>query len=122
MSTTSWPLDAFPEPRCGDADDRRIYADSLRAPNGIAGSVGWYPRAFETARQNARHRRGPGFAVPVMAFGGEFGVPVTLAQFDAIPGEEAGGHHPGAGHLLPEEVPEILAREMDPFFDAAEAR
>lgn len=115
------PLMHSPNPDAVTADDRRIYADSLRAPNGIAGSVGWYRATFETARQ-MRAIGEAGFAVPVMAFGGEFGVPVTHAQFDAIPGEEAGGIIPGAGHLLPEEVPEILAREMDPFFDAAEAR
>jgi pimeloyl-ACP methyl ester carboxylesterase len=63
-----------------------------------------------------------GFTVPVMAWGGEFGVPVTHAQFDAIPGETAGGIIPGAGHLLPEEVPEVLAQAFDAFFSAAEAR
>jgi Arc/MetJ-type ribon-helix-helix transcriptional regulator len=46
----------------------------------------------------------------------------THAQFEAIPGEEAGGIIPGAGHLLPEEVPEFLAAELGAFSDAAEAQ
>jgi pimeloyl-ACP methyl ester carboxylesterase len=115
------PLMHSPNPDAVTADDRRVYADSLRAPNGITGSVGWYRATFETARQ-MRAIGAAGFTVPVMAWGGAFGVPLTHAQFDAIPGEEAGGIIPGAGHLLPEEVPEVLATEFDAFFDAAEAR
>jgi pimeloyl-ACP methyl ester carboxylesterase len=115
------PLMHAPNPGAVTAEDRRIYADSLRSPNGIAGSVGWYRATFETARQ-MRAVGEAGFTVPVMAWGGEFGVPVTHAQFDAIPGETAGGIIPGAGHLLPEEVPEVLAQAFDAFFSAAEAR
>jgi pimeloyl-ACP methyl ester carboxylesterase len=115
------PLMHSPNPDAVTAEDRRIYADSLRAPNGITGSVGWYRATFETARQ-MRAIGEAGFQVPVMAWGGEYGVAVTHAQFDAIPGEEAGGTISGVGHLLPEEVPEVLARELDPFFDAAEAQ
>ncbi len=114
------PLMHSPNPDAVTSEDRKIYADSLRAPNGIAGSAGWYRATFETARQ-MRTIGETGFKVPVMAWGGEFGVPVTHAQFEAIPGEEAGGIIPGAGHLLPEEVPEVLAKEFDTFFDAAEA-
>jgi pimeloyl-ACP methyl ester carboxylesterase len=115
------PLMHSPNPDAVTPEDLRIYADSLRAPNGITGSVGWYRATFETARQ-MRVIGEVGFTVPVMAWGGEFGVPVTHAQFDAIPGDEAGGIIHGAGHLLPEEVPEILAVEFDTFFDTAEAR
>jgi pimeloyl-ACP methyl ester carboxylesterase len=115
------PLMHSPNPDAVTAEDRRIYADSLRAPRGITGSVGWYRATFETASQ-MRSIGEAGFAVPVMAWGGEFGVPVTHAQFAAIPGEVAGGMIAGAGHLLPEEAPEFLAREMDRFFEAAEAR
>lgn len=115
------PLMHAPNPTAVTAEDRRVYADSLRAPNGIAGSVGWYRATFETARQ-MRAIGATGFKVPVMAWGGEFGVPVTHAQFEAIPGDERGGIIRGAGHLLPEEVPDTLAAEFDPFFDAAEAR
>lgn len=114
------PLMHSPNPDAVTAEDRRIYADSLRAANGITGSVGWYRATFETARQ-MRAIGEAGFRVPVMAWGGEYGVPVTHAQFDAIPGEEEGGIIPGAGHLLPEEVPDILAAAFDPFFDKAEA-
>jgi pimeloyl-ACP methyl ester carboxylesterase len=115
------PLMHSPNPEAVTAGDRRIYADSLRAPGGIAGSVGWYRATFETARQ-MQAIGAAGFAVPVMAWGGEYGVPVTHAQFEAIPGEEAGGIIPGAGHLLPEEVPEFLAAELGAFFDAADAQ
>jgi pimeloyl-ACP methyl ester carboxylesterase len=113
------PLMHGPNPDAVTAEDRRIYADSLRAPNGITGSVGWYRATFETARQ-MRAIGEAGFAVPVMAWGGEYGVPVTHSQFDAIPGEERGGIIPAAGHLLPEEVPEFLATEFTAFFGSAE--
>jgi pimeloyl-ACP methyl ester carboxylesterase len=114
------PLMHSPNPDAVTAEDRRIYADSLRSANGITGSDGWYRATFETARQ-MRAIGEVGFKVPVMAWGGEFGVPITHAQFEVIPGEEAGGMIPGAGHLLPEEVPEVLAKVFAPFFDAAEA-
>lgn len=115
------PLMHAPNPQAVTAEDRRIYADSLRSPNGITGSVGWYRATFETARQ-MRALGEAGFSVPVMAWGGEFGVPATYSQFGMIPGERIGGTIPGAGHLLPEEVPEVLAAELGAFLDAAEAR
>ncbi len=108
-----------PNPDAVTAEDRRIYADSLRSPNGITGSVGWYRATFETARQ-MRAVGEAGFAAPVMAWGGEFGVRVTHAQFEAIPGKIRGGTIPRVGHLLPEEAPDFLARELADLFSAVE--
>jgi len=115
------PLMHAPNPDAVTADDRRIYADSLCSPNGITGSAGWYRATFETARQ-MRAIGEVGFAIPVMAWGGEFGVPVTHAQFAAISGRVRGGTIPRAGHLLPEEVPERLATEFNAFFNEAESQ
>ncbi len=114
------PLMHRPNPGAVTAEDRLIFADSLRSPNGITGSVGWYRATFETARQ-MRAVGEAGFTVPIMAWGGEFGVPVTHAQFAAIPGQARGGTIPRAGHLLPEEVPEFLAQELNAFLQAAES-
>jgi pimeloyl-ACP methyl ester carboxylesterase len=109
------------DPAAVTAEDRAVYADSLRSENGIIGSVGWYRAAFETARQ-MRAIGEAGFEVPLMAWGGEYGVPVTHAQFAAVSGQVRGGIIPGVGHLLPEEAPAFLAREMTGFFTDAERR
>lgn len=115
------PLMHTPNPDAVTAEDRAVYADSLMAENGITGSVGWYRAAFETARQ-MRALGEAGLEAPIMAWGGEFGVPVTHAQFSVISQDVRGGTIPGVGHLLPEEAPEFLALEFDAFFDAVEAR
>ena len=98
-----------------------IYADSLRAENGITGSVGWYRATFETARQMQAIGEA-GFEVPLMAWGGEYGIPVTHPQFSVIADDVRGGVIPGAGHLVPEEAPAFLATEFDAFFDEVEAQ
>lgn len=111
------PLMLAPNPDAVTAEDRKIYADSLRAENGITGSVGWYRATFETARQ-LRAIGEAGLTVPVMAWGGEYGVPVTHTQMALITDDAVGGTIPGAGHLLPEEKPEFLAEQMRAFFRA----
>lgn len=115
------PLMHAANPDAVTAEDRVIYADSLRAENGIAGSVGWYRATFETARQMQAIGKA-GFAVPLMAWGGEYGIPVTHAQFSVVSDDVRGGVIPGAGHLVPEEAPDFLAAEFDAFFDEVEAR
>lgn len=115
------PLMHAPNPDAVTAEDRVIYADSLRAENGIAGSVGWYRATFETARQMQAIGQA-GFEAPIMAWGGEFGVPVTHAQFAAVSKDVRGGTIPGVGHLIPEEAPEVLAAEFNAFFDEVEAQ
>ena len=101
-------------------EDRRIYADSLRMENGIAGSIGWYRATFETARQ-LRAIGEAGVEVPMMAWGAEFGISGTHGQFAAISDKVEGGIVPGVGHLIPEEAPEFLAGKLLPFFARAEA-
>lgn len=115
------PLMHAPNPEAVTAGDRAIYADSLRAENGITGSVGWYRATFETARQ-MRAIGETGFDMPLMAWGGEYGIPVTHAQFAVISDNVRGGVIPGVGHLVPEEAPDFLAAEFDAFFDDVEAQ
>lgn len=115
------PLMHAPNPDAVSAEDRVIYADSLRAENGITGSVGWYRAAFQTARQMQAIGEA-GFKVPLMAWGGEYGIPVTHSQFSVISKDVRGGVIPGAGHLVPEEAPDFLATEFDAFFDEVEAQ
>lgn len=113
------PLMHAPNPDAVTAEDRRIYAESLKAENGISGSVGWYRATFETARQ-IRQIGDAGLAVPVMAWGGAYGVPVTFSQMSLVTENAVGGVIDGAGHLLPEEVPEFLAEQMQDFFRDSE--
>ncbi len=114
------PLMHAPNPDAVTAADRAIYAAGLKTENGIAGSVGWYRAAFETARQ-LRQLGDAGIEVPMMAWGGAYGIPVTHAQFEMIAEDVRGGVIPGAGHLLPEEAPDFLGAELDAFYDEIEA-
>lgn len=114
------PLMHAPNPDAVTAEDRAIYAAGLRTENGISGSVGWYRATFETARQ-LRALGDAGIDVPMMAWGGEYGIPITNTQFEMIAEDVRGGVIPGAGHLLPEEAPEFLANELDAFYDEIEA-
>ncbi len=109
------PLMHAPNPDAVTAEDRAVYADSLRAENGIAGSVGWYRATFETARQ-LRALGDAGIDFPVMAWGGQYGVPVTHSQMSFITEDARGGIIENAGHLLPEEKPDFLTSEMRAFF------
>ena len=113
------PLMHAPNPDAVTAADRAVYAAGLRTENGIAGSVGWYRAAFETARQ-LRRLGDAGIDVPMMAWGGEYGIPVTHGQFSMIADDVRGGVIPGVGHLLPEEAPDFLNRELDAFYDEIE--
>ncbi|MEQ8305662.1 MAG: alpha/beta hydrolase [Hoeflea sp.] len=115
------PLMHAPNPDAVTAEDRAIYAEGLKTENGISGSVGWYRATFETARQ-LRALGDAGIDVPMMAWGGEYGVPVTHSQFEAISEDVRGGIIPGMGHLLPEEAPDFLAAELNSFFTQTEAR
>jgi pimeloyl-ACP methyl ester carboxylesterase len=109
------PLMHAPNPQAVTAADRRVYADSLRAPGGIRGSVGWYRASFETARQ-IRAIGQAGLRAPLMAWGGQYGVPQTCEQFGEMGLRARGGTLEGVGHLIPEEAPERLVRELSAFF------
>lgn len=112
------PLMHSPNPDAVSAEDRVIYADSLRAENGITGNVGWYRATFDTARQIRALGDSGGLSTPVMAWGGQYGVPATFEQMSLISNNVSGGVIDNAGHLLPEEVPEFLATELNAFFTA----
>ena len=99
--------------------DRAVYAASLMSEGGISGSVGWYRATFETARQ-LRALGEAGVDVPMMAWGGQYGVPVSHSQMAVLSDDVRGGVIEGAGHLLPEETPEFLVRELSGFFTQTE--
>lgn len=109
------PLMHAPNPDAVTAADRRVYADSLHSEGGIQGSVGWYRASFETARQ-IRAVGEAGLSVPLMAWGGQFGVPATCEQFLEMGLRARGGTLQGVGHLIPEEAPERLLQELVSFF------
>ena len=112
------PLMHAPNPDAVTKADRVIYADSLRAENGITGNVGWYRATFDTARQIRAIGDSGGITNPVMAWGGQYGVPVTYEQMSLIADNVRGGVIDNAGHLLPEEVPEFIATQMNAFFSS----
>lgn len=103
------------QPDVVTAADRQIYAASLLRENGITGNVGWYRAAFETARQ-LRAIGDRKLSMPVLAYGGEYGLPSTYEQMQLVSDTVSGGIIPGCGHLLPEEAPEFLAEQMSEFF------
>lgn len=105
-----------PNPDAVTAEDRAIYAAGLKTEGGIAGSVGWYRATFETARQ-LRQLGDAGVKVPMMAWGGAYGIPITHEQFTAIADDVVGGVIPNVGHLLPDEAPEVLVRELNLFYE-----
>lgn len=113
------PLMHAPNPEAVTAEDRRVYAASLRSEGGIQGSVGWYRASFETARQ-IRAIGQSGLNLPLMAWGGQFGVPQTCEQFAEMGLPAQGGTLPNVGHLIPEEAPERLLKELLSFFGAAQ--
>lgn len=115
------PLMHAPNPGAVTAEDRTIYADSLRQSGGISGSVGWYRATFETARQ-IRSLGDAGIDVPIMAWGGEYGVPMTHAQMSYLTSNARGGIIEQAGHLIPEEKPDFLIQEMLAFFSDTETK
>ncbi len=113
------PLMHAPNPDAVTAEDRAVYAASLMSEGGISGSVGWYRATFETARQ-LRALGEAGVDVPMMAWGGQYGVPVSHSQMAVLSDDGRGGVIEGAGHLLPEETPEFLVRELSGFFTQTE--
>jgi pimeloyl-ACP methyl ester carboxylesterase len=115
------PLMHQPNPDAVTTEDRAVYAASLQTEGGIAGSVGWYRATFETARQIRAIGDAGGLSVPVMAWGGQYGIPITFEQMSMISDNVTGGVIPATGHLLPEEQPEFLAEEMLAFFAAQAA-
>lgn len=97
------------------AEDRKIYAASLLRENGITGNVGWYRAAFETGRQ-IRAIGEQKLTVPVLAYGGQYGLAGTYEQMKLVSNNVTGGVIDNCGHLLPEEAPEFLAKQMSAFF------
>lgn len=99
------------------SEDRKIYAASMLRENGITGNVGWYRAAFETGRQLRAigERKLP---MPVLAYGGQYGLPSTFEQMKIVSDNVTGGIVKGCGHLLPEEAPDFLAEHMTAFFQS----
>ncbi|MBE9033287.1 alpha/beta hydrolase [filamentous cyanobacterium LEGE 11480] len=83
--------------------------------NGITGNVGWYRAAFETSRQ-IRAIGEQKLSLPVLAYGGQYGLPGTYEQMHLVSHDVTGGIVEHCGHLLPEEAPEFLATQMLEFF------
>ena len=99
------------------AEDRKIYAASLLRENGITGNVGWYRAAFETARQ-LKAIGEQKLSVPVLAYGGQYGMPGTCEQMKLVSENVTGGVVENCGHLLPEEASDFLAQQMTEFFES----
>jgi pimeloyl-ACP methyl ester carboxylesterase len=81
----------------------------------LRGSFGWYRSIWETSEQ-FREWGLKGLSVPVLAVRGEYGVPRVEEQMRLIARDVKGAVIKGSGHLVPEEGPDELARELLTFF------
>ncbi len=95
--------------------DRTEYERTLAQPGGLRGSFGWYRSIWETSEQ-FREWGLKGLSVPVLAVRGEYGVPRVEEQMRLIAQDVKGAVIKGSGHLVPEEGPDELARELLTFF------
>ncbi len=96
--------------------DIREHARGMLQPGGIAGWVGWYRAAFDTADQLRKLGDAHAFKTPIMAYGGERGVAETCSQLRVLSQDVRGGVIAGVGHLIPEEAPEKLVSYLLDFF------
>jgi pimeloyl-ACP methyl ester carboxylesterase len=97
------------------SEDKQIYAASMLRENGITGNVGWYRAAFETGRQ-LKAIGDKKLPMPVLAYGGQYGMPTTYEQMSLVSDHVTGGIIANCGHLIPEEVPDFLAAQLLTFF------
>lgn len=103
------------DPRSVSADARAEYVRGLRTPGGLYGSFGWYRDSLLTGRQIVEATQGRLMEVPVLALNGAYGHPGVAEQFDGIAATIEGATIPACGHLLAEEQPEEVVRQILAF-------
>jgi len=97
------------------AADKEEYLRTFASPGGVRGSFGWYRAVFETARQIQELGKTK-LKLPVLGLNGEFGHPRVAEQMKLVAENVRGGVIKNCGHLIAEEQPDELARELFEFF------
>ncbi len=92
-------------------DDYKEYLRTYAAPGGITGSVGWYRAMFKTNEQ-FREALKVKIKPPVFAVGGQFSTPFTFEQLKPFCDHITGAIYENCGHMVAEEQPERLARDI----------
>ena len=98
-----------------DEASRAYFAADLASERGIHGWFGVYRDVFETMEQTAPLTEDK-VAVPILAIGGEQSMGTHVGEMlGAVATEVTTVEAPGAGHFVPEEVPEWLADRWREF-------
>lgn len=107
-------------PHAIDDEERAEYLRSYREPARLAAGFEYYRALPQDARDNAEKATENLPAMPVLAIGGGegFGRGAEVeASLRRMARDVEGLVIPGAGHWVPEEQPEALARALRAFFD-----
>lgn len=99
-------------------EDKQEYLRTYTMPGGIRGSNGWYRDLLLTTEQFKTAIAKGKIKQPVLAYGGQFSLPMTKDQLSLISDNVTGGLIPNCGHMVAEEAPEFLAQELIKFFKA----
>lgn len=100
------------------ADDLDEYARILRGPGALRASFSYYRALFnEGGLEQNRARAGHRLTIPVMAWGASGGVGNALLNtLEGVAETVSGGTIKDCGHYIPEETPNIVARQLENFF------
>lgn len=107
------------DPSAITEEDINEYMRTYAAPGGVRGSNGCYRALLDTVDQ-FKEVGNTKLSLPVLAYGGEFGLPMTMEQMKTITENLTGGVIPKCGHLIPEEAPEFLVQELLKFWEKME--
>ncbi len=102
-----------------DADVQE-YLRVFKKEGGLRAGLAYYRAASVSAQQNQALAAQGRLAMPVLALGSDQGSISDMATpLRAYADELSGGSIPFCGHFLPEEQPEVVARELLQFFGQA---
>ena len=99
--------------------DKDEYLRTFAAPGGVRGSFGWYRAVFQTAAQ-IKELAANKLQFPVLGINGEYGHPQTGEQLTAVAENVQSAVIKNCGHLIAEEQPEELVKQLLEFFKAEE--